>query len=54
MEVVEVSPPYDVADITSILGVTVIRETLGSLVAAGKLGNQPALPDPPYRLPDLS
>lgn len=53
MEVVEVSPPYDVADSTSILGVTVIRETLGTLVAAGKLGTQVDLPDPPYRLPDL-
>lgn len=54
MEVVEVSPPYDVADMTAILGATVIRETLGALVSNGKLGKQPELPEPPYRLPDLS
>jgi agmatinase len=38
MEVVEVSPPYDVADVTSLLGVRVIQETLGTLVLNGKLG----------------
>lgn len=54
MEVVEVSPPYDVADTTAILGATVVRETLGSLVASGKLGKRIELPDPPYLLPDLS
>jgi agmatinase len=52
MEIVEVSPPFDHADITSILGATVIREVLGSLVVGGKLGRQPAeLPEPPYELP---
>lgn len=38
MEVVEVSPPYDIADVTSLLGVWTILEALGSLVQAGKLG----------------
>ena len=37
-EVVEVSPPYDTSDITALLGVRVVVETLGSLVAHGKLG----------------
>jgi agmatinase len=38
MEVVEVSPPYDVGDVTALLGVRVIFEVLGTLVANGKLG----------------
>jgi hypothetical protein len=41
MEVVEVSPPYDVGDITSVLGVRIINDVLGTLVAAGKLGKRP-------------
>ena len=41
MELVEVSPPYDVADVTSILGVRVINDVLGTLVEAGKLGTRP-------------
>ncbi len=54
MEIVEVSPPYDVADITSILGGTVIREVLGSLVVAGKLGRKPKdMPGQPYEIPEL-
>ncbi len=42
MEVVEVSPPYDVADITSLLGGRVIMDVLASLVEAGKLGRRDA------------
>jgi agmatinase len=38
MEVVEVSPPYDVSDITALLGVHAILNCLGALVQAGKLG----------------
>ncbi len=54
MEVVEVSPPYDHADITSLLGAQSILECLGSAVMAGKLGKRTEdLPEPPYRLPDL-
>jgi len=41
MEVVEVSPPYDVGDITSVLGVRIINDVLGILVDEGKLGRRP-------------
>lgn len=47
MEVVEISPPYDVADITSLLGSRVIMDVLGTLVEAGKLGRRPAPDDAP-------
>ncbi|CAN5884792.1 agmatinase family protein [soil metagenome] len=42
MEVVEVAPPYDVADVTSLLGVRVILDVLGNLVNNGKLGRKPS------------
>jgi agmatinase len=46
MEVVEVSPPYDVSDITSLLGGRVIMDVLATLVEAGKLGRPtPAQPE---------
>ena len=45
LEVVEVSPPYDVGDVTSILGVRVINDVLGTLVEAGKLGRRPKRSD---------
>ncbi|WP_230420622.1 arginase family protein [Actinomadura soli] len=38
MELVEVSPPYDQSDVTSLLGVRLICEVLASSVAAGRLG----------------
>jgi agmatinase len=38
MELVEVSPPYDVSDITALLGGRVIMDVLASLVEVGKLG----------------
>jgi agmatinase len=41
MEVVEVAPPYDISDITALLGVHAILDCLGSLVLAGKLGKRP-------------
>ena len=47
LEVVEVSPPYDTSDITALLGVRVVVEVLGSLVAHGKLGSQKPLIDKP-------
>jgi agmatinase len=47
LEVVEVSPPYDTSDITALVGVRVVVEALGSLVAHGKLGAQKALIDRP-------
>ncbi len=40
MEVVEVSPPYDVAETTSLLAARVICDVLGTLVAEGKLGRR--------------
>jgi agmatinase len=45
MEVVEVSPPYDVGDVTSLLGVRVILDVLGNLVNEGKLGRRPTIED---------
>ena len=47
LEMVEVSPPYDTADITSLMGTRIIVDTLGSLVAHGKLGSHKALIDKP-------
>jgi agmatinase len=43
MEVVEVAPPYDVADVTSLLGVRVIMDVLGNLVRNRKLGRIPVV-----------
>jgi agmatinase len=47
LEVVEVSPPYDTSDITALVGVRVVVETLGSLVAHGELGSHKHLIDKP-------
>ena len=41
MEVVEVSPPYDVSEITALLGVRAALDVLGTLVSEGKLGRPP-------------
>jgi agmatinase len=41
MEVVEVSPPYDVADVTALLASRVIMDVLGVLVVNRKLGHIP-------------
>ncbi|CEM21713.1 unnamed protein product [Vitrella brassicaformis CCMP3155] len=38
MEIVEVSPPYDHADITSLMALRIVVEVLGSLVSCGKMG----------------
>ena len=46
-EVVEVSPPYDTSDITALLGVRIVVEALGSLVAHGKLGAHRTMIDKP-------
>jgi agmatinase len=40
MEVVEVSPPYDVSEITALLGVHAITDCLGAMVQNGKLGRR--------------
>jgi agmatinase len=42
MEVAEVSPPYDVADMTALLGVYAILECLGAMIQAGKVGHGPS------------
>jgi agmatinase len=49
LEVVEVSPPYDTSDITALVGVRVVVEALGSLVAHGKLGSHKPLIDKPVQ-----
>jgi agmatinase len=41
MEIVECSPPYDNAEITSLLATRVICDTLGCLVRSGHLGTRP-------------
>jgi hypothetical protein len=41
MELVEVSPPYDVADITALLASRIIMDLLATMVEAGKLGRPP-------------
>lgn len=46
MEVVEVSPPYDVNDNTSQLACRVILDVLGTLVSEGKLGHRKAVMQP--------
>jgi agmatinase len=38
MEVVEVSPPYDTSDITSLMATRAIVDVLGTVVAHGKMG----------------
>jgi agmatinase len=38
MEMVEISPPYDSSEVTSLLGVRLICEVLAASVLAGKLG----------------
>ncbi|BCJ75769.1 agmatinase [Catellatospora sp. IY07-71] len=40
MDVVEIAPPYDVADNTSLLGARVIMDTLATLVHHGHLGDR--------------
>ncbi len=46
MEVVEVAPPYDHADITSVLASRIVNDVLGILVTEGKLGRSPREPEP--------
>lgn len=40
MEVVEVSPPYDVNDNTSQLAARIILDAIGTMVTEGKLGHR--------------
>ena len=48
MEVVEVSPPYDHADITSLMALRLCVDVLGSLVAHGKMGAHKPIIDKPF------
>lgn len=48
MEVVEVSPPYDHADITSLMALRIVVDTLGSMVAHGKMGAHKPIIDKPF------
>ena len=50
IEVVEVSPPYDTSDITSLFGVRVIVDALGTLVAHGKMASHKGIIDKPVTL----
>jgi agmatinase len=47
LEVVEIAPCYDTSDITALMGTRIIVDTLGSLVAHGKLGSHKAIIDKP-------
>ncbi|MDJ0683510.1 MAG: agmatinase family protein [Alphaproteobacteria bacterium] len=47
VEVVEVSPPYDTSDISALLGLRVMVDVLGSMVAHNKLGAHKGLIDKP-------
>ena len=49
MEIVEVSPPYDTSDITSLMAARVIVDVLGSLVAHGKMGAHKHIIDKPVK-----
>ena len=48
IEVVEVSPPYDVSDITSLMGLRIIVDALGALVLSGKMGKHKSVFDKPF------
>ncbi len=49
IEVVEVSPPYDVSDITSLMALRIIVDALGSMVAHNKLGCHKSIIDKPFQ-----
>ena len=51
MEVVEVSPPYDVAEVTALLASRVIMNVLGTLVLHRKLGRIPSAHESEYQQP---
>jgi len=48
MEVVEVSPPYDHADITSLMALRIIVDALGSMVSHGTLNKHKDIWDKPF------
>jgi len=48
MEVVEVSPPYDHADITSLMGLRIVVDALGAMVSHGTMGKHKDIIDKPF------
>jgi agmatinase len=54
MEVVEVAPPYDVADVTALLGGRAIMDVLATLVESGKLGRRPVVTGDEIRADDVA
>jgi agmatinase len=48
MEVVEVSPPYDHADITSLMALRICVDALGAMVSHGTMGNHKKIIDKEY------
>ena len=48
MEVVEVSPPYDHADITSLMALRIVVDALGSMVSHGTMGKHKDIIDKPF------
>jgi hypothetical protein len=48
MEVVEVSPPYDHADITSLMALRIVVDALGAMVSHGTMGNHKHIIDKEY------
>jgi agmatinase len=48
MEVVEVSPPYDNSDITSLMALRIVVDALGSQVSHGTMGNAKHIFDKPF------
>ena len=45
IEVVEVSPPYDISDITSLMGLRIIVDALGAMVLSGVMGKHKSIFD---------
>ena len=40
MEACEVSPPYDISDITSLMGVRLMMDVLGTMAKNGRIGGK--------------
>ena len=49
LEVVEVSPPYDVSDITSLMGLRIVVDALGSMVLNGTMGKHKSIIDKEFK-----
>ncbi|HEY2154998.1 MAG TPA: arginase family protein, partial [Isosphaeraceae bacterium] len=40
MEVCEVSPPYDISDVTSLMGVRLMMDVIGTMAKNGRIGGR--------------